>query len=119
MITPATSPSSALPTCSSASPTFTPLATTDEIKAEIRADMAVVSNLKDLEISFGRMIVKVKRHLEKCDLSEAKLFLYSAIGTKAFSRCDNFGEILEQLQQDYIDVFNLSILQQLVAWSLF
>ena len=77
--------------------------------------MAVVSNLKDLEISFGRMIVKVKRHLEKCDLSEAKLFLYSAIGTKAFSRCDNFGEILEQLQQDYIDVFNLSILQQLVA----
>ena len=53
--------------------------------------MAVVSNLKDLEISFGRMIVKVKRHLEKCDLSEAKLFLYSAIGTKAFSRCDNWG----------------------------
>ena len=77
--------------------------------------MAVVSNLKDLEVSFGRMIVRVKRHLDKCDLSEAKLFLYSVIGTKAFNRCENFGEVLELLQQDHVDVFNISILQQLVA----
>ena len=76
--------------------------------------MAVVSNLKDLEVSFGRMVVRVKRHLEKCDLSEAKLFLYSVIGTKVFKRCENFGEILELLQQDHIDVFNIYILQQLV-----
>ena len=61
------------------------------------------------------MIVRVKRHLEKRDLSEAKLFLYSAIGTKDFSGCDNFGELLEKLQQDQIDVFNISILQQLVS----
>ena len=101
-------------THSSPCPVSTPLAT-DEIKAEIEADVAVVSNLKDLEISFGGMIVRVKRHLEKCDLSEAKLFLYSAIGTKDFSGCDNFGELLEKLQQDHIDVFNISILQQLVA----
>ena len=102
------------PSVSSPCLVSTPLAT-DEIKAEIEADVAVVSNLKDLEISFGRMIVRVKRHLEKRDLSEAKLFLYSAIGTKDFSGCDNFGELLEKLQQDHIDVFNISILQQLVA----
>ena len=59
--------------------------------------------------------MRVKRHLEKCDLSEAKLFLYSAIGTKVFSECDNFGELLEELQQDHVDVFNISILQQLLA----
>ena len=107
---PATSPASH--SCSSAS---TPPLATDEIKAEIIADVTVVSNLKDLEISFGRMIVRVKRHLDKCDLPDAKLFLYSAIGTKVFSSCENFGELLEKLQQDHIDVFNVSILQQLVA----
>ena len=85
------------------------------IEAKIRADVAVVFNLKDLEASFGRMIVTVKRHLEKCDLSEAKSFLYSVIGNETFNRCENFGEILNQLQQDHIDVFNISILQQLVA----
>ena len=57
--------------------------------------MAVVSNHENLEISFGRMIVRVKRHLEKCDLSEAKLFLYSAIGTKDFSGCDNFDKLMK------------------------
>ena len=100
---PATPPSSSAPIA------------TDEIKAEIEADVAVVSNLKDLEISFGRMIVRVKRHLDKCDLSEAKLFLFSAIGTKVFSGCDDFGELLEKLQQDHIDVFNITLLQQLMA----
>ena len=69
----------------SASPITTLRLTDDEIKAKIRADVAVVSNLKDLEVSFGRMIVKVKRHLEKCDLSEAKLFLFSVIGTKVLT----------------------------------
>ena len=68
------------------------------------------SNLKDLEASFGRMIVRVKRHLDMCDLSEAKLFLHSAIGTNAFSECENFGELLEKLHQDHIDVFNIFIL---------
>ena len=95
-----------------ASPIATPPLATE---AKIRADVAVVSNLKDLEVSFGRMIVKVKRHLEKCDLSEAKLFLRSVIDAKAFHGCENFGEILDQLLQDHVDVFNISILQQLVA----
>ena len=95
--------------------TSTPHLAPDEIKAKIEADVTVVNNLKELEGCFGRMIVRVKRHLEKCDLSEAKLFLYSTIGTKTYSECDNFGELLEQLQQDHIDVFNISILQQLVA----
>ena len=97
-------------------PLSNPLAT-DENKAEIEADVNVVRNLKDLEGSFGDMIVGVKRHLEKCDcdLREAKLFLFSTIGTEVFGGCDNFGEVLEKLQHDHIDVFNISILQQLVA----
>ena len=89
--------------------------TTDGIETEIEADVTVVNNLKELESSFGRMIVRVKRHLEKCDLYEAKLFLFSTIGTKVFSGCKNFGELLEKLQLDHIDVFNISLLQQLVA----
>ena len=57
--------------------------------------------------------VRVKGHLEKCDLSEAKLFLFSTIGTTAFSDCENFENLLQQLQQDHIDVFKISLLQQL------
>ena len=61
-------------------------ATTDEIKA----DMTVVSNLKELEASFSHMVVKVKRLLvlNKCDLSDALLFLDSFIGTEDFIRCN-------------------------------
>ena len=111
----ATSPlSSSSSTHSSASPISTPVAT-KEIEAEIEADVTVVSNLKDLEDSFGRMIVRVKRHLDKCNLSEAKLFLYSAVGTEAFSECETFEKLLQQLQRAHIDVFNISILKQLVA----
>ena len=47
-------------TSGEASPVTPPL-TTDEITAEIPADVAVVRNLKELEISFGRMLVQVKR----------------------------------------------------------
>ena len=88
-------------------------ATTDEIKA----DMTVVSNLKELEASFSHMVVKVKRLLvlNKCDLSDALLFLDSFIGTEDFIRCDNFDKLMRQLQRDHIGVFNISILQQLTA----
>ena len=88
---------------------------TDEIKAEIKADMAVVSNLKELEISFGRMVVQVKRLFSKSDLSDALLFLDSVIGTEEFNKCDSFDKLMRQLQRDCIDVFNISILKQLVT----
>ena len=101
----------------SVSPIATPpLAADDEIKAKIRADVAVVSSLKDLETSFGCMIVEVKCHLEKCNLSNAKMFLQIVIGTEVFKRCENFGEILQLLLQDHIDVFNICILQQLMTY---
>ena len=102
------------PTHSSASQTSTP---SEEIKAEIRADVAVVRELKELEGAFGYLLVQVKRLLvlNKCDLSDALLFLDSVIGSEEFIGCDNFGEVMRQLQRDHIDVFNISILQQLVA----
>ena len=112
---PSTPPSSAPSTHSSDSPVSTPPTTTDEIKAEIEADATVVRNLKELEFFFGRTLVQVKRHLDKCDLSEALLFLGPVIGSDVFIGCDNFGKLMRQLQRDHIDVFNISVLQQLVT----
>ena len=77
----------------------------------------VVSNLKELEASFSHMLVQVKRLLvlNKCDLSDALLFLDSVIGSEDFIACDNFDKLMRQIQRDHISVFNISILQQLVA----
>ena len=76
-------------------PSSVPIAT-DGIKAEIEADVTVVSNLKELEASFGHMVVQVKRLLvnSKYDLSEALLFLYSFVGTEDFIACDNFDKLM-------------------------
>ena len=87
----------------------------EEFKVNIRADVTVVNNLKELEILFGRMLVQVKRQFKKCDLSDALLFLDSVIGRENFIGCDNFDKLMRQLQRDHIGVFNISILQQLVA----
>ena len=58
--------------------------------------MTVVSNLKELEASFGQMLVQVKHQLvlNKCDLSDALLFLDSVIGTEDFIGCDNFDKLI-------------------------
>ena len=112
-------PESSTTSPATAPPSSTPILATNEneIKAEIEADMAVVSNLKELEASFSHMLVQVKRLLvlNKCDLSDALLFLDSFVGTEDFIGCDNFDKLMRQLQRDHIDVFNISILQQLVA----
>ena len=89
----------------------------DEIKAKIEADVTVVNNLKQLEASFSRMLVQVKRLLvlSECDLSDALLFLDSFIGSEDFIGCDNFDKLIRQLHQNYIDVFNIFYLQQLLT----
>ena len=43
---------------SSATSPATPTVANDEIKAKIEADVTVVSNLKELEASFSRMLVQ-------------------------------------------------------------
>ena len=108
----ADSPSPLLLTSSATSPQAV-----DAMKAKIKADVVVVTNLKKLEDSFGRMLVQVKRLLvdNKCDLSDALLYLDSVIGSEDFISCDNFGKLVRQLQRSHIDVFNISIIQQLVA----
>ena len=108
-------PPSTPPTHSHAS--STPALATDEIKAKIKADVAVVSNLKELEASFSHMLVQVKRLLvnSKCDLSDALLFLGSFIGSEEFIGCGNFDKLIWQLQRDHISVFNISILQKLLS----
>ena len=105
------------PESSSTSSSTPPSSPTDEIKAEIKADVAVVRNLRELEASFSHMLVQVKRFLvqNKCDLSDALLFLDSLIGSEDFIECENFDKLIRQLQRDHIDVFNVYILQQLVA----
>ena len=83
---------------------------------EIKAGITVVKELQGLENSYSHMLVKVMRFLNtNCDLSEAQLFLDVATGTEEFSCCDNFYELVRQLQRDQIDVFNISRLQELVA----
>ena len=105
-----------MPSPATTSPTSVSI-TSDEIKAEIKADMIVVSNLRQLEANFSHMLVQVKRLLvlNKCDLSDALLFLDSFVGKDDFIGCDNFDKLMRQLQRDHIDVFNISTLQQLVA----
>ena len=70
-----------------------------------------------MEGSFGYLLVQVKRLLvrSKCDLSDALLYLDSVIGSEDFIECDSFDKLMRLLQRDHIDVFNISILQQLVA----
>ena len=105
--------SSLPPTTSSAVPPLT----SDEVKAEIKVDIAIVGSLKELEGSLDYLLVRVKRLLviNKYDLFDALLFLDSVIGSEEFNGCDNFGKLMRQLQQNHIDVFNISVLQQLVA----
>ena len=90
----------------------------DEMKAKIEADVAVVRNLRELELSFSEMLLQVKRLLvnNKCDLSDARFFLDSFFGSEEFIECEDFEKLMRQLQRDhYIDVFNISILQDLLA----
>ena len=93
----ATSPATPHPSSASATTDETSDETSDEIKAEIEADMTVVSNLKDLEISFGQMLVQVKRLLvlSNCELSDALLFLDSVDGSEDFIGCDNFDKLMQ------------------------
>ena len=76
-----------------------------------------MEGLRKLENLFYLMIVQVKECLEEleCDLSVARLFLDGVTGTENFNSCVNFYELMELLQRDYIDIFNTSILQGLIA----
>ena len=63
------------------------------------------------------MLVRVKRLLisNNCDISDALSLFDTIVRSNAFSDCDDFGKLIMQLKQDYIDVFNIYYLQQLVA----
>ena len=93
-----------------------PAISKEEIKAEIRADPAVVQRLRDLEISFTNMLIELLRLLTKCecDLSEAKFFLDDQFETEDFSQCSSFNALLRQLRRGHVDTFNTYYLQQLV-----
>ena len=95
---------------------MTPL-TFEEITAEIKADVAVVKELQELENFFYATLVKVNRYLQlnNCRLSDAQLFLNGIMDTGDFSSCDSFDKLMQKLQQDHIDIFNTSRLQGLVA----
>lgn len=92
--------------------------TTDEeiIKVEIKADAGVVEELQQLENFFYRTLVRVKKWLKaNCDLPDARQFLNGVTGTREFSSCDNFDQLMEELQQDHVDVFNISKLHGLAS----
>ena len=91
-------------TCSSASPTV--------VAEPVRAENDLVNNLRKLEIEYTRMMLSVKRLLVKHDLSDTQLSLLS-LTAEEFTNCDSINKILSQLERDHMDVFNVSILQDL------
>ena len=99
------------------SPTSCSPLTSEEITAEIKADVAVVKELQGLENFFYATLVKVNRYLQlnNCRLSDAQLFLNGIMDTGEFSSCDSFDKLMQKLQQDHIDIFNTSRLQGLVS----
>ena len=113
-----TQPSASLPSHqSNTSPLLSPV-TAKGFKAEIKADADVMEELRNLQRFFSDTIVKIKDFLQlnNCNLSNARLFLDSLTGTKDFSSCENFDELLRMLQeQEYIDTFNIVGLQDLVT----
>ena len=128
----ASSPSSSLPTLSSPllyqypdiqypSISLLPSPVTTErfeTELEIEAGNGVMKELRELQRCFSDTIVKIKDFLQhsSCNLSNAQLFLDSLNGTKDFSSCKNFDELLRLLQeQEYIDTFNIVGLQDLAA----
>ena len=100
------------------SPSPSPSLTVEEIEAEIKADTDVMKELQDLQISFCCTLVKIKRYLENncsvCELSDAKLFLDIFTETQNFRSCNNFEELIRQLEQDHVDTFNTAGLKGLV-----
>ena len=72
--------------------------------------------LLNLKGFFSRMLSHVRDIFTKCDLSKAQFFLDIFNSTEEYSKCDSFDKILRQLvQQNSIDVFNIDLLQQLIA----
>ena len=91
--------------------------TAEEIEAEIKADVTVLKELQELENIFYYTTVRIMRCLIQlnCDLSEAQVFLNGVTGTDDFKSCEDFIQLMQKLQQDYIDIFNVSKLQGLVT----
>ena len=85
---------------------------------EIRASVAVVERLKDLEDSFATMLTDLPSLLAecKCDLSIAISFLNKSIAPEKFSQSNTFDELLEQLRQDHMDIFNVYYLEKLLVF---
>ena len=91
----------------------------EDLITVIKADAGVLEELRNLQRFFSDTIVKIKDFLQlhNCDLSNAQLFLDSLNGTKDFSSCKTFDELLRLLQeQEYIDTFNIVGLQDLVEY---
>ena len=106
-------------TASSGQPsTFPPTPPTDEeIGDEIKADVKVLKELQELENYFYSTIAQIMHCLIQlnCNLSKARVFLNGVTGTDDFKSCEDFTQLMQKLQQDYIDIFNFSRLQGLVT----
>ena len=105
-------------TASSGQPSTLPPApsTAEEIEAEIKADVTVLKELQELENYFYSTTVRIMRRLIQlnCNLSDALVFLNGVTGTDDFKSYKDFTQLMQKLQQDYIDIFNISSLQGLV-----
>ena len=96
---------------SNAASTVTPTSSStslgpNEIKAEIEADVAVVSNLKELEASFSRTCwykSNVFWSIASVTCLMLCYFLVLLLVLKNFIGCGNFDKLIWQLQRDHIE----------------
>ena len=89
------------------------LASTDEIETETRATVT----FEQLHESFAEMLIYLPDLFTecRCDLSKAQSFLKHLFDTEKFSQCSTFDDLLHQLRQDHIDMFNTYYLRKIIT----
>jgi len=88
---------------------------TCDAKVVIKADGEKVRELHALVSDYSLMLMKFKRLLAGCDISDARFFLNNLLNTDIFTSCDNIEQLLNQLCHRYVDTFNVYYLQQLAT----
>ena len=82
---------------------------------EIKADREKVQELHVLVSDYSLMLMKFKRLLAGCDISDARFFLNNLLNTDIFTSCENIEQLLNQLCHHYVDTFNVYYLQKLAT----
>ena len=87
---------------------------TDENRIEIKPDVTVVQKLQSLEFSFSHLLSKLEDLHSPDNLKKGILFLNTMLGKEEFKSYQDSDKILEQLNNNHLDTFNIDYLRQYV-----